>query len=236
MEKNERVLIISDLHAPYYHKDTVCFLSQIKRLFKPDRIILTGDEADYHCLSFHDSDPDLPFSPSSELEKTIEKLDPIYKLFPTADILESNHGSMAYRKGKHHGIPRHILKDYRDVLNAPITWRWHSELVIKLSDGRECYFTHGKSSDGLKLSQSMSCNSVQGHHHSVFEIKYFANQKDIFWSMVVGCLIDDKSMAFAYNKLQLKRPIIGVGIILNGQPKLLPMVLNKNGRWNGKIV
>ena len=136
MEKNERVLIISDLHAPYYHKDTVCFLSEIKRLFKPDRIILTGDEADYHCLSFHDSDPDLPFSPSSELEKTIEKLDPIYKLFPTADILESNHGSMAYRKGKHHGIPRHILKDYRDVLNAPITWRWHSELVIKLSDGR----------------------------------------------------------------------------------------------------
>ena len=126
---------------------------------------------------------------------------------------------------------RHILKDYRDVLEAPKTWNWHPELIVKLSDGRDCYFTHGKSSDGLKLSQSMSCNSVQGHHHSVFEIKYFANNKDIYWSMVVGCLIDDKSMAFAYNKLQLKRPLIGVGIILDGQPKLLPMILNKEGRW-----
>jgi hypothetical protein len=54
--------------------------------------------------------------------------------------------------------------------------------------------------------------------------------------MVVGCLIDDKSMAFAYNKLQLKRPLIGVGIILDGQPKLLPMILNKEGRWIRKIV
>jgi hypothetical protein len=82
----------------------------------------------------------------------------------------------------------------------------------------------------------MSCNSVQGHHHSVFETKYFANHKDIYWSMVVGCLIDDKSLAFAYNKLQLKRPLIGCGIILDGQPKLLPMILNKDGRWNKRIV
>lgn len=236
MAKNSRVLVISDLHAPYYHQDTIPFLKAINEFFKPDRVILTGDEADYHCLSFHDSDPDLPFSPSSELQKTIEHLKPLYELFPKADILESNHGSMAYRRGKHHGIPRHILKDYRDVLEAPKTWRWHSDLTITLSDGRDCYFTHGKSADGLKLSQSMSCNAVQGHHHSVFEIKYFANQKDIFWSMVVGCLIDDKSMAFAYNKLQLKRPLIGVGIILDGQPKLLPMILNKEGRWIGKIV
>jgi hypothetical protein len=54
--------------------------------------------------------------------------------------------------------------------------------------------------------------------------------------MVVGCLIDDKSMAFGYNKLQLKRPLIGVGMILDGQPKLLPMILNKEGRWVKKIV
>jgi len=82
MVENEIVLIISDLHAPYYHRDTIPFLTAIKKIFKPSRIILTGDEADYHCLSFHDSDPDLPFSPSAELEKTIEKLEPIYKLFP----------------------------------------------------------------------------------------------------------------------------------------------------------
>jgi hypothetical protein len=55
------------------------------------------------------------------------------------------------------------------------------------------------------------------------------------WSMMVGCLIDDKSMAFAYNKVNSQRVILGCGIIINGQPKLLPMILKKGGMWN-KIV
>lgn len=234
--KNSRVLVISDLHAPYYHRDTVSFLEAIKELFKPDRVILTGDEADYHCLSFHDSDPDLPFSPSSELEKTIEHLKPIYEMFPKADILESNHGSMAYRKGKHHGIPRHILKDYRDVLEAPKTWNWHPELIVKLSDGRDCYFTHGKSSDGLKLSQSMGMNTVQGHFHQQASVKYFNSPRGVIWSLIAGCMIDDKSLAFSYNKLQVNRPMLSCAIILDGQPKILPLLLNKEGRWVKRVV
>jgi len=236
LAKNSRVLVISDLHAPYYHKDTIPFLRAIKEVFNPDRIILTGDEIDGHCISFHDSDPDLPFSPSSELERAIELLEPIYELFPKADILESNHGSLVYRRGKHGGLPRSVFKDYRDILRAPRTWRWHSDLIITLSDGRECYFHHGKSSNSLRLGQSMSMNTVQGHHHSVFDIQYHANPTNIFWSMIVGCLIDDKSLAFSYNKLQMKRPIIGCGIILDGQPKLLPMILDKNGDWIKKIL
>ena len=236
MGKNERVLVISDLHSPYYHRDTIPFLRSIKECFDPDKVVLTGDEIDGHCMSFHDTDPDLPFSPSSELEKAINLLRPIYELFPKADILESNHGSLVYRRGKHGGLPRHVFKDYREILDAPAGWNWHMELVVKLSDGRDCYFTHGKSPNGLKLGQSMSMNTVQGHHHSIFDIQYHANPSDIYWSMVCGCLIDDKSLAFAYNKSTLKRPIIGCGIILNGQPKLLPMVLNSSGRWNKKIV
>lgn len=230
------MLVISDLHAPYYHKDTIPFLKAIKELFKPDRVILTGDELDMHCISFHDSDPDLPFSPSSELEKAIEHLRPIYELFPKADVLESNHGSLVYRRAKHHGIPRHVLRDYRDILDAPKGWRWHSDLTIQLSDKSDCYFHHGKSSNGLKLSQSMGMNTVQGHSHSYFNIEYHANPNKLMWSMIVGCLIDDKSLAFAYNKLQMKRPLIGVGIILDGHPKLLPMILDSQGNWIKKIV
>jgi len=36
-------------------------------------------------------------------------------------------------------------------------------------------------------------------------------------------------------KTQKSRPIIGCGVILNGLPKLLPMVLNKGGRWNREL-
>ena len=45
--------------------------------------------------------------------------------------------------------------------------------------------------------------------------------------------LDDESLAFSYNKINPKRPLIGCGIILDGQPKLLPMVLEVGGRWNG---
>lgn len=233
---NSRVLVISDLHAPYYHRDTIPFLTAIKELFNPDRIILTGDEIDGHTISFHDSDPDLAFSPSSELEKAIEHLKPLYELFPKADVLESNHGSLVYRRAKKHGLPRHVLRDYKEVLDAPRAWRWHPDLTIKLSDGKLCYFCHGKSASSIKLGQSMSMNTVQGHYHSKYEIQYHANPHNLYWSMIVGCMIDDKSLAFAYNKLQMQRPIIGCAIILDGQPKLLPMILNQDGRWIKKIL
>ena len=49
--------------------------------------------------------------------------------------------------------------------------------------------------------------------------------------MMVGCLIDDKALAFEYNKTTVGRPIIGCGIIIEGQPMLIPMILDKKGRW-----
>jgi hypothetical protein len=39
---------------------------------------------------------------------------------------------------------------------------------------------------------------------------------------------------FLVGKNTLKRPIIGCGAILDSQPKLLPMILEKGGRWNGE--
>ena len=56
---NKSILIISDTHIPYHHKDVIAFLKGIKKKYKPDRIIHIGDEIDSHAISFHDSDPDL---------------------------------------------------------------------------------------------------------------------------------------------------------------------------------
>lgn len=219
------------MHIPYHHKSTIPFLTAIKKRFKIDRVIITGDEVDWHSISFHDKDPDLPFSPAAELLKSIEYLKELYQLYPLADLLESNHGSLVYRKGKHHGIPRSVFKSYKEILEAPSGWNWHNELKIKLPDGKDCLFVHGKAANGLNLATLESTNVVQGHYHSVFEIKYSHN----FWSMTVGCMIDDTEMAFAYNKLQIKRPILGCALILNGEPKLLRMNLI-NGIWDGRIV
>ena len=229
------ILVISDQHFPYQHPDTIDFLKTVKTKYKPDKVVNIGDEVDYHSMSFHPSDEDL-FSAGDELKKAIDGLKPLYKMFPEMDLVESNHGSMVYRKAKFHGMPMDVFKSYREILKAPKGWRWHFDLVLEMSDGNKVYFCHGKSSAHSKLSQTMGMSTVQGHFHEKFYIDYWANPNGLYWQMQVGCLVNDKSMAFNYNNTNLKRPIVGTGIILDGHPRLLPMVLDKHGRWTGKLV
>ena len=216
------------MHLPWAHPDTLEFFQAIKEEYEPDQVISVGDELDKHAMSFHDSDPDL-LSAGSELELAIEMLQPIYELFPKVELVESNHGSMVYRKGKHHGIPRKYLRDYGEVIEAPEGWRWHDNLYIDLPNKQQLFITHGIKKNGLKLAQSMGCNVIQGHYHTEFNIQYASSPTQLYWSMQVGCMIDDKSLAFHYNKTTAIRPIIGCGIVLNGQPMLIPMILNSKG-------
>ena len=161
---NKCILIISDLHAPYSHPDTEAFLKAIKSKYRPTRVILSGDEVDFHSLSFHDHDPDLD-SPGTELKKAIDCLKPLYKLFPTAQVLESNHGSLVIRKALSHGLSRKLFKSPREILEAPKGWTWHFDIVASLPNGTDCYFHHSKGANVKKNSQALGMSFVQGHHH-----------------------------------------------------------------------
>ena len=92
------------------------------------------------------------------------------------------------------------------------------------------------SADILKLSMQMGKHCVQGHYHSKFSVSYYSNPDALIWGMQVGCLTSQKSMAFDYAKNFKNRFVIGTGMIIDGQPKLMPMVLNEDGEWTGKIV
>lgn len=231
---NHRILVISDLHAPYSHVDTMPFLAAIKKKYSPTRVILSGDEADFHNISFHDSDPDLD-SAGKELDKAIKALTPLYKLFPKAEVLESNHGSLVLRKALAGGLSRKYFKSPAEILKAPKTWTWHFDIVATLPNGTQCYFHHSKGANVKKNSQALGMSFVQGHHHESFEIQYWGNPNALLFGMTVGCLVDTHSLAMAYSKNNLKRPVLGVGVIIDSIPQLVPMVLNKKGRWVGKL-
>lgn len=218
------ILLISDMHIPYHHKDTLDFLSDLNKEYKPSRIICMGDELDKHSLSFHDSDPELA-SAGDELKAALPVIAQLQKLFPRMDLLESNHGSLIYRRAKHHGIPRQYLKTYNEVLGVSDKWRWHFDLTVKLPTGVDCYFHHGKTANVLRLSQQMGMSACQGHYHNDFSVKYWANPNNLYWALQVGCLIDDKSLAFTYNNVNVQRPIIGTAVIVEGMPVLVPMKL-----------
>ena len=107
------------------------------------------------------------------------------------------------------------------------------DLTITLPTGQKAYFHHGKSSNVLRLSQMMGMCAVQGHYHESLKIEYWGNPNGLYWGLQTGCLIDDNSLAFAYNNVNIKRPVIGTAVIIEGQPILEPMLLNNRGRWEG---
>ena len=222
MAKYKSVLVISDMHIPYHHPDALAFLTALKRQFKFDHVVNIGDELDQHAISMHEHNPDL-YSAGHELEEAKKHVKALEKIFPQMILVHSNHSSLVYRRALKYGMPKAYLKHYNEFLGVGRGWQWVDDHTITLSDNSRCFFTHGMSADVLKVAQQYGMSTVQGHYHT------------LIWGMQVGCLIHQKSMAFDYAKNFKSRFIVGCGVIINGQPKLMPMVLNTSGRWIGKI-
>lgn len=231
--KKQTILVISDMHHPYSHPDTLSFLRAVKKTHNPTDVVCIGDEVDFHDASFHDSDPDLDAA-GIELKKAIKGLMPLYELFKNVTVVESNHGSMVLRKAKFAKIPRAAIKSYNEILEAPKGWKWVFDTIIKTPLG-PVYFCHGKSSSPGKLASHYGMSAVQGHYHEKAQITYISTPEKLMFDAHTGCLADDKSLALGYNKINTKRPIVSILLIVNGIPQLIPMVLNKKGRWIGKL-
>lgn len=234
---NSCLLIIPDQHAPYHHPDTIEFLIDVAANIKPTRVINLGDETDGHALSMHDSDPNLD-SAGAELAKAKQFLHKLASVFPIMDVCHSNHGSLVYRRAYKFGIPVEYIKSYRDILfdgGVGVGWEWKDKISIKLPNKDKVIFQHQSAGDILANAAHERANIVQGHEHSIFEIRYRSSTQALYWAMTAGCLIDKDAMAFAYGKLMPKKPIIGCAAIIDSQPLLIPMPQTKHGRYTGKL-
>lgn len=231
----ECILVVPDMHAPYQHPDTLRFLVEVREKFLPDLTVCLGDELDYHSLSFHDSDPNLD-SAGTELEKAKAFMKKFHREFPELLMCHSNHGSMVFRRAKAHGIPVQMVRAYRDVLfpshRAP-KWSWAYSWSINTPLG-PVMFKH-QTTGILADAAHNSTNLVVGHEHGKFGVEYSASSAHLYYGAYAGCLIDKDSLAFAYGKHSLRKPIIGCLVIIAGKPVPVPMVLDKHGRWIGKL-
>lgn len=228
------LLVISDMHHPYSHPDTVAFLTALKNKYKFDTVVCIGDEIDNHAISFHDANPDLP-SAGDELKQAIKALQPIYKLFPNVTVIESNHGSLVYRKALANGLPAAVFRSYNEILQAPKGWKWVFDATVQTELG-PIYLCHGKTGASGRLASQYGMSSIQGHFHEKAQITYISTPERLMFDAHTGCLADDKSLALGYNKVNPRRPIVSVIIVINGIPQIVPMVLNKKGRWVKKLI
>lgn len=244
--KGKNILVIGDTHLPFIHPNAHHFLAEIKNKFleipkkksKTDYIVIhIGDEIDYHNLSFHQNE-ESHLTASTELEEALEWLhmkNGLYELFPKTGLCTSNHGSMVFRKAKYHSMPLYLFKSYEDILRVK-NWSWHDEFLCSTNRG-DVFITHGRTKID-RLVQSVCSSAVQGHFHGLFSIQNWKSPNSLYnkFGAQVGCLIDDSSFAFNYNVVSVVRPILGSLLITSdGRPQLLPMGLDKNNKWDGKI-
>ncbi len=234
----KRILIISDLQIPCQHPDSYKFLNALKKKFKPTMVVQIGDLVDFGSMSNYDTDPDY-LSPRVELEWVKDEVKKVASIFPKMTIVLGNHEMRLYRKALKAGLPSSVISEFGSIVGAPKSWTFARELRLFWNKpGKRIRFIHTEPGATRKRGMK-SCyysNVVHGHLHTDFAIQFTSTADALYWDMNVGCLIDDESVVFAYNKNQSLRPIYGSGVIENGLPKLVPMIVNKNGRWNGEII
>jgi hypothetical protein len=231
--KRSVVLGIGDLHSPFTHCDANDFLAKLKSKIRPTRTVFLGDISDQHAFSRFVRSPS-GMSASFELSGAAEKLEPIYDLFPDASVCWGNHDERIYDRVEEAGVPRRLVRPMREILKHPPGWHWRDRWDI---DG--VTYEHGTGFTGkdahIKAATGNMGPTVIAHIHAHAGIAYIANRKHLFWGFNVGCLIDNDAYAFAYAKRTVAKPIIGAGVIENGVPRFIPMLLNRSGRWVGSI-
>ena len=230
-----RVLVVPDLQIPFNHQDSIPFLITVNDKYKCNEWVNIGDELDFSTLSVsHLPDPDgIGFK--EEFSQALEVLKEFYKIWPKTKVCVSNHTIRPIKKAIYAGVPSMFLKTYQEFLCAPSTWVWRDEWEI---DGVR--YIHGEGLAGqvahIKAAHGARISTVHGHLHSYAGINYLNNYKgQLLWGMNVGCLIDEKSYAFKYQKHFLHKPTLGCGIVIDGGPQFIPMILDRKLRWIGKI-
>lgn len=224
MPSKNNVLVISDTHAPFQHEHTLDFLNDQYKRFKCNKVVHIGDELDKHALSNWAKAPD-SMGAMQEYEAGMEFMKKLYKLFPNVLVCESNHTSRPYRKASDAGIPSVYLKEYREWMQAPKTWRWEYRHEI---DG--VLYLHGMGYSGkngaLDAAVINGQSVVMGHLHSFGGVQHVANESQRIFGMNVGCLIDTKAYAFRYGRDFRNKPTIGCGVVIEGHNGIfIPMNL-----------
>lgn len=222
--RKSNVLVIADTHFPFEKEGYLEHCLAMYNKYNCNQVVHIGDEVDLCGVSQWEKDPD-GFSPGTEALLAQEKMKIWYKAFPNVKVCIGNHTARPFRMAKSNGIPKKFIKSYEEAWEAPRGWQWADSWEI---DG--VHYTHGTGFSGANAAVTIATrhrqNTVIGHIHSQAGIQYSASKIDLVWGMQVGGALDDTSYAAYYAKDQLKKSIIGCGIVLQGKlPIFEPMCL-----------
>lgn len=216
------VLAIGDTHAPFVHADALDFLRDLKREYKPDKVVHIGDLGDQYGWKRHeDQDPDA-LSPKDEDEACLKWCRKLYKIFPDVDACIGNHDERLAKAMKRAGVPSRLCKSIREIYDSPAGWRWQRSYIY---DG--VAHLHGEGFSGpdaaVKAAQKICRSAAIGHCHTTAGVRWFSTDFSRVFGLSVGCLVDPESFAFAYTKKYAARPVLGSAVVIDGVPQFIPM-------------
>jgi predicted phosphodiesterase len=208
---SDHVLVVSDLHIPFEHKDAFNFCIDIRDRVKCGTIVMIGDLVDNHAINYHEHDPN-GRSPIDEMREADKHLQKWFKAFPSLFLCRGNHDCLIDRKSRTVGLPERAFKPFREIWQLPQGWK--DDFSWEIDNVR---YQHGTGYSGdnahLKAAYNNRQSTVIGHTHSAGAVGYMANEKECIFGANVGCLIDRKAYAFEYGRDFRKKPILSVGVV-----------------------
>jgi predicted phosphodiesterase len=214
------ILVIPDMHIPYNIPGMCEFLKDIKKEAKPDHVVFLGDVVDQYAFSRFNKDPDA-MTATQELMAARSELAVLYKIFPKIKMCIGNHEARLYKRAQDVGIPFSFLRTIKELLQSPDGWDIAESHVV---DG--ILFTHGDGASGraaiAKLIERYRSPIVIGHLHAQATIMHLNNGMKRTWAMICGSLVDPNSIAMGYGKTCIDKPILTVGLIVDGNPNIIP--------------
>lgn len=220
--KEDRVLVIGDIHAPFELEGYFEFCKETYAKYNCNQVIFIGDVIDNHYSSYHEEDPD-GMGGGDELDRAIKDVAKWYNEFPKADVLIGNHDRIIMRKAFSSKIPKRWIRDFNDVLGTP-GWNWTERVVYN-----DVQYVHGEGGTARTKAKNDMQSTVQGHIHTQAYVEHMVGRNFAVYGMQVGCGVDGNSYAAAYAK-NFKKQAISCGVVLNnGRTPIVEMMdLNRD--------
>lgn len=233
----DSILCVSDLQAPFQHKDALRFLEAVKKKYwvngKKSLVVNQGDEIDAHALGKWPKDPD-GFSAGIEHHKACEFLIDYFDLFGPHPFCISNHTMRPWLRMQEAGIPKAFQRTIAEALCAPKGTEWRQHWIFN-----DVCFEHGEGVSGPTAALSAALANLMstsiGHQHSGGGVQYYQARSKRIFGLNTGCLIDTKAYAFRYGEKMRKKATLGMGVVLGEEAIFVPMLMTENGGWTGKL-
>jgi len=224
--KYSSVLFLPDIHAPYHNMDAILWAASLVSKYDVELVVNLGDITDQRAWSRFQQDPDFD-NPTVEFIKLQKAMHWLHGLFPNMVIKQGNHDNRILKKAFEVGLPVGIVNSL-EALFPFDGWQWYMEndLIINCN----ILVIHGDECGGnvIQKAQRFGMSVIQGHTHQA-SLSYVSIFDKTIFGLEGGCLVDTKSSAFRYASKNPKGCWVGVTLLLDGVPVLLPYP--GKGKW-----